>query len=87
MLTRELQLTKISRIKKKITNLKCNLTGAQNWAETSASLSKFAPKFRRSGDQYVVSKTQKYIDFDVCGLQDRYIGLPDGLGIESPLLI
>ena len=35
----------------------------------------------------MVSKTRKYIDFDICGLQDRYIGLPDGLGIESPLLI
>ena len=35
----------------------------------------------------MVSKTRKYIDFDICGLQDRYIGLPDGLGIESPLII
>ena len=29
----------------------------------------------------------KYIDFDIYGLQDRYIGLPDGLGIKSPLMV
>ena len=34
----------------------------------------------------MVSKTQKYIDFDISGLQDRYIGLHDGLRIESPLI-
>ena len=61
-------------------------TGDQILVSSSASLSKFALKFRRSGDQYVVSKTQKYIDFDISGLQDRYIGLHDGLRIESPLI-
>ena len=34
----------------------------------------------------MVSKTQKYIDFDISGLQDRYIDLHDGLRIESPLM-
>ena len=38
-------------------------TGDQILVSSSASLSKFALKFRRSGDQYVVSKTQKYIGF------------------------
>ena len=33
----------------------------------------------------MVSKTRKYIDFDISGLQDRYIDLHDGLRIESPL--
>ena len=61
-------------------------TGDQILVSSSASLSKFALKFRRSGDQYVVSKTRKYIDFDISGLQDRYIDLHDGLRIESPLL-
>ena len=34
----------------------------------------------------MVSEAQKYIDFDESGLRDRYIGLHDGLRIESPLL-
>ena len=35
----------------------------------------------------MVSKTRKYIDFDISGLQDRYIDLHDGLRIESPLIL
>ena len=42
--------------------------------------------FSGLGDHILVSKTQKYIDFDISGLQDRYIGLHDGLRIESPLI-
>ena len=61
-------------------------TGDQILVSSSASLSKFAPKFRRGGDQYLVSEAQKYIDFDISGLRDRYIDLHDGLRIESPLL-
>ena len=35
----------------------------------------------------MVSKNRKYIDFNISGLQDRYIDLHDGLRIESPLIM
>merc|ERR1719427_2536042 len=50
-------------------------TGDQILVSSSAGLSKFALRFRRSGDRCVVSKTQECIDFGVSGLQDGYVGL------------